>query len=199
MEERVLKGLAVDRIRSVASFFVSRVDTSADKKIDAAAKDPRMSSLAGQVRGRLGIANARIAYQAFEETFATARFAALRDQGVAIQKPLWASTSTKDPSYADLYYVEALIGPNTVNTMPPETLEAYRDHGDPKVRIREDLRGAHAVFRRLEELGIDAEVVLRELEDEGVRRFSASFDALLAALAEKQKAVNTGHRVVRGG
>jgi transaldolase len=198
MEERVSKGLAVDRIRSVASFFVSRVDTSADKKIDAAAMDPRMSSLARQVRGRLGIANARIAYQAFEETFATARFATLRDRGVAIQRPVWASTSTKDPSYRDLYYVEALIGPNTVNTMPPETLEAYRDHGDPKVRIREDLPGAHAVFRRLEELGIDTEALLCELEDEGVRKFSASFDALLAALAEKQK-MNTGHRVVRGG
>ena len=200
MEERVSKGLPVERIRSVASFFVSRVDTSADKKIDAKAKaDPRTSALARRLRGKLGIANARVAYQAFEETFGRARFATLRDAGVAIQKPLWASTSTKDPSYPDLYYVEALIAPSSVNTMPPETLEAYRDHGDPKVRIHEDLAGAHAVFQGLQELGIDAETIFQELEVEGIRKFSASFNGLVEALEEKGRVLKTGHRVARGG
>lgn len=188
MEERVSKGLPVDCIRSVASFFVSRVDTNADRKIDAKAKTdgPLRSALAAQVRGRLGIANARIAYQAFEEVFGGARYKALRKRGVAIQRPLWASTSTKDPSLPDLYYVEALIAPDSVNTMPPETLEAYRDHGDPKIRIGEDLPGAHAVFRGLEELGISAHALFQELEEEGIRKFSDSFDELLRALSGKE-------------
>lgn len=188
MEDRISKGLPVDRIRSVASFFVSRVDTSADGKIDARVKagGEVRSSLVQQVRGRLGIANARIAYQAFEDVFGGAGYKALRKRGVAIQRPLWASTSTKDPSLPDLYYVEALIAPDSVNTMPPETLEAYRDHGDPKIRIREDLQGAHAVFRGIEALGISTDALFQELEDEGIRKFSDSFDELLEALSEKE-------------
>jgi transaldolase/transaldolase/glucose-6-phosphate isomerase len=105
------------------------------------------------------------------------------------QKPLWASTSTKDPSLPDLYYVEALIAPDTVDTMPPETLEAYRDHGDPKVRIREDLDGARAAFRGLKELGVDEAGIFRELEEEGIRKFSDSYDSLMKTLGEKQKVV----------
>ena len=107
-----------------------------------------------------------------------------------MQRPLWASTSTKDPAYPDLYYVEALIAPDSVDTMPPETFEAYRDHGDPQVRIREDLAGRP---RRLPagsaELGVDTAAIFRELEDEGIRKFADSFDALLKAVAEKEKAV----------
>jgi transaldolase len=192
MEERVAKGLSVEKIRSVASFFVSRVDTNADKKLDAKAKDARSDAEraeANRLRGKLGIANARIAYEAFEEVFGGARFAALRKEGVAVQRPLWASTSTKDPAYPDLYYVEALIAPESVNTVPPETFEAYRDHGDPKVRIHDDLPGAHAVFDGLRDLGIDQARIFEELEEEGVRKFSASYDALLKALEEKEKAV----------
>jgi transaldolase len=192
MEERVAAGLPVENIRSVASFFVSRVDTNADKKLDAKGKGARSDherDEAKRLRGRLGIANARIAYQAFEEVFGGPRFATLRKQGVAVQRPLWASTSTKDPAYPDLYYVEALIAPNSVDTVPPETLEAYRDHGDPRVRIHDDLPGARRVFDGLRELGIDQGRIFQELEEEGVQKFSASYDGLLKALEEKEKAV----------
>jgi transaldolase len=191
MEARVRKGESVDRIRSVASFFVSRVDTMTDKKLDAkkeAATD-RERALARDLRGKFGIANARVAYETFRQTFEGPRFAALAARGVRLQKPLWASTSTKDPSLPDIYYVEALVAPDTVDTMPPETLEAYRDHGDPKVRIGDDLPGAHAVFRNLQELGIDLGSIFRDLETEGVRKFSDSYDSLMKTLAEKQKTV----------
>ncbi len=191
MEERVSKGLPVDKIRSVASFFVSRVDTNADKKLDAVAKSGDAAKAAGAraLRGGLGIANARLAYEAFERIVASPRFQALKGKGVAVQRPLWASTSTKDPALPDLYYVEALIAPDSVDTMPPETVDAYRDHGNPQVRIREDLPGARAVFRRLSELGIDTAAIFRELEDEGIKKFADSFDALLKAVSEKEKAV----------
>lgn len=193
MEERLASGKPVGALRSVASFFVSRVDTNADKKIDAKAKDDASSppdrELARKLRGRLGIANARIAYAAFEETVRAPRFAELKNRGVALQRPLWASTSTKDPAYPDLYYVEALVAPDSVDTVPPETLEAYRDHGDPKVRIHEDLAGAGDVFRGLARLGIDEDRIFRELEEEGVKKFSVSYDALLKALEDKVKAV----------
>ena len=191
IEDRVAKGLPIGTIRSVASFFVSRVDTNADKKLDAVIRSgaAREQALARQWRGKLGIANARIAYEAFEEAFGSDRAGALCARGAAVQRPLWASTSTKDPAYPDLYYVEALIAPDSVDTMPPETLEAYRDHGDPRVRIRDDRAGAHEVFRALAGLAIDTAAIFQELEDEGIRKFSDSFGALLAAVAEKEKAV----------
>ncbi|MEO8190657.1 MAG: transaldolase [Acidobacteriota bacterium] len=191
MEARAAAGQPVDRVRSVASFFVSRVDTLADKKIDARAKEgtERDRALAKDLRSKIGIANARIAFQAFEEIFGGSRFAKLAQNGAKRQKPLWASTSTKDPALPDLYYVEALIAPDTVDTMPPETLEAYRDHGDPKVRIHDDLQAAHAAFRGLTELGIDDKAIFRELEDEGIRKFSDSYDSLMKTLQDKQQAV----------
>ncbi len=116
-------------------------------------------------------------------------FARLASKGVAVQRPLWASTSTKDPAYPDLYYVEALIAPQSVDTMPPETFEAYRDHGNPQVRIRDDRAGAYAVLRGLAGIGIDTARVFRELEDEGIKKFADSFDGLLKSVAEKEKAV----------
>jgi transaldolase len=190
MEDRVASGRPVDRIRSVASFFVSRVDTNADKKLDAKAKDGGPDAeRARALRGRLGIANARIAYQAFEEAFGGPRFAKLREKGVRVQRPLWASTSTKDPAYPDLYYVEALVAPDSIDTMPPETFDGYRDHGDPKVRIHDDLPGARAVFQGLQALGIDDRQIFRELEEEGVQKFSDSYDSLLKTLEKKEKAV----------
>lgn len=184
LEERVAGGKPIDRLRSVASFFVSRVDTNVDKKLDRIASEP-----ARALRGKAAIANARLAYQAFREVFGSDRFTRLSERGAALQRPLWASTSTKDPSYPDLYYVEALVAPDSVDTMPPETFEAYRDHGDPAVRITDDLAGARETFRRLAELGIDEATVSRELEEEGVKKFSDSYDALLKALAEKEKAM----------
>ncbi len=191
MEERIGKGMPVDRIRSVASFFVSRVDTNADKKLDAIAKTEggERAARARALRGKLAIANARLAYAAFEEVFRQDRFRRLSDRGVRTQRPLWASTSTKDPAYPDLYYVEALVAPDSVDKMPPETFEAYRDHGDPKVRIHDDLEGARAAFRGIAGLGIAEDRIFQELEEEGVRKFSESYDSLMKTLEEKERAV----------
>jgi transaldolase len=194
MEERVAAGQPVDRIRSVASFFVSRVDTNADKKLDAIARDAgradRERQRARDLSGKVAIANARIAYQAFEEVFQGSRFARLKEKGVRHQRPLWASTSTKDPAYADLYYVEALVAPDTVDTMPPETFEAYRDHGDPKVRIHDDLPAAHSVFQGLAELKIDEQCISRELEAEGAEKFFDSYERVLKAVERKEELIN---------
>ncbi len=189
LEERVKRNEPIDKIRSVASFFVSRVDTNVDGKLDALTKAGNPKAQA--VRAKLGVANARVAYEAFEEVFGAkgARFAALKAKGGAVQRPLWASTSTKDKTLPDVYYVEALIAPDSVDTVPPETFEAYRDHGDPKVRIHDDLPGAHAAFAALADLEIDFATVVQELEDEGVKKFSDSYDSLLEAITEKEKAM----------
>jgi tryptophanyl-tRNA synthetase len=194
MEQRLAAGQPVDHMRSVASFFVSRVDTSANKKLDAIMKDAsrpeRERQYARDLRGRVAIANARIAYQSFEQVFQSSRFARLKGKGVHLQRPLWASTSTKDPAYPDLYYVEALVAPDTVDTMPPETFAAYRDRGEPKVRIHDDLRGAHSVFEGLAELKIDAQRISLELEEEGARKFIDSYDDVLKAIRNKSESLN---------
>jgi transaldolase len=189
-EERVRAGKPIDQMRSVASFFVSRVDATVDKKLDTLAKAG--TDKARALRGKLAIANARIAYEAFEEIFRAPRFKALAAKGAHLQEPLWASTSTKDPTYPDLYYVEALIAPDTVNTMPPETFAAYRDHGDPKVRIHDDLTGAHGAFAEFERLGIPFAQITRELEEDGVQKFSASYDVLLDTVAKKASTMAAG-------
>jgi transaldolase len=199
LEARVAAGQPIDRVRSVASFFVSRVDTMIDKRLDEIAHaagsdsgsdaDSARRQRAGDLRGKAAIANARLAYRAFEEVFSCERFARLREKGGARQRPLWASTSTKDPAYPDTYYVEALVAPDTVNTMPRETFDAYKDHGSPRVRIHDDIERAPAVFTALAELGIDEKQVSAALEDEGIKKFSDSYDSLLATLEEKEKAV----------
>jgi transaldolase len=194
MEERVAAGSPVSHIRSVASFFVSRVDSNIDRKLDsiagAAIRSAADRRLARDLRGKAAIANARIAYEAFEKTFQGERFEKLREGGVRLQRPLWASTSTKDPSYPDLYYVEALVAPHSVDTMPPETFEAYRDHGDPKIRIHDDLLEAHSICRSLAALGIEDQEISRELEEEGARKFSASIKEILGALEAKKESIN---------
>jgi transaldolase len=198
MEERLAAGLAVERICSVASFFVSRVDTKTDAKLDAIANDPARSErhrqLARELRGKAAIANARLAYQAFEETFRGPRFAELREKGVRLQRPLWASTSTKDPAYPKLYYVEALVAPNTVDTLPPETFEVYREYGNPKVRIGNDLAWARYVFEGLSVLGIDQQSIWRELEEEGAAKFIGSYDRVIAALQRKEEVIHVVRR-----
>ena len=191
MERRVARGEPIDRIASVASFFVSRVDTKVDKRIAerlARVTDDERGRLEA-LEGRIGIDNARIAFEAYERRFGDERFAALAAAGARPQKPLWASTSTKNPDYPDVYYVEALLAPGTVNTLPPETLEAYRDHGDPRVRIHEDLDGAHRRRKELGEVGIDFGTVLEEIEKEGVEKFSDSWHELLDTIEEKQRQV----------
>ena len=178
LEQRVGAGQPVERVHSVASFFVSRVDTKVDPQLDKGG-DP-----AG-VRGRTAIANAALAYRLFETTLASARWRELAANGAKPQRPLWASTSTKDPAYPDVYYVEALVAPRTVNTLPPETFAAYRDHGAPAVRIRESIASAERELAGLAEAGIDLAQVTRELEEEGVSKFAASYRSLLAGIEAK--------------
>ncbi|CAN5233182.1 hypothetical protein BH18GEM1_BH18GEM1_10200 [soil metagenome] len=191
--QRVDEGKSIDRLASVASFFVSRVDIMVDERLDQLAE--RASDEDGEkiarLKGKMGIANARIAYEAFEKRLLEddSSFAALEEAGARAQRPLWASTSTKNPNYPDVYYVEALIAPETVNTLPPDTLEAYRDHGDPEVRIYEDLDDAHAMIEDLAELGIDLTEVTDALEREGVEKFARSYDELIEAIRAEQRAV----------
>ncbi len=195
VEERLAAGKPVDRLRSVASFFVSRVDAHIDAELDriaARGKDGPKGLLARRLRGKLAIANARLGYEAFREVFSSARFRALAGRGVGLQRPLWASTSTKDPAYPALYYVEALVAPDTIDTMPPETLEAYKRHGDPRIRIDQELPAARAAFRQLGELGLDAEGLFRDLEEEGIRKFIESHGAIERSIEEKLAASAVG-------
>jgi transaldolase len=193
LEERVDRHLPVDRVASVASFFVSRVDSMVDKRLDQVieAETGDKRDLAERLKGQTAIANARLAYQAFEERVQAPRFAALAAAGARVQRPLWASTSTKNPEYSDVYYVDSLIGPETVNTLPPKTLDAFRDHGDPLVRIYEDRKECHEVIHELGHVGIDFDDVTQELEKEGVSKFGASYDQLLETIRREQRLVQT--------
>jgi transaldolase len=178
MEHRLDRQLPITSVVSVASFFVSRVDGKIDPVLD-------LTPGGGALRGKAAIANACIAYRLFEETLRAPRWERLAKAGAQPQRPLWASTSTKDPRYPDTYYVDALIAPRTVNTLPPETLDAYRDHGRPAVRIQEGMAAAPEQLEALARAGIDLALVTRELELEGVEKFAASHRSLLAALDAK--------------
>jgi transaldolase/glucose-6-phosphate isomerase len=160
----------------VASFFVSRVDTKVDKIIDARVAGG--GRLVAPLRGQAANANAKVAYDVFKEVFAGERFARLAENGARVQRPLWASTSTKDPQYPDTYYVDPLIGPDTVNTIPPATLDAFKDHGVVALTLETGLYDARHTLVRLAEIGIDLDQVTEELRTEGVAAFASSFDAL---------------------
>ncbi len=161
---------------SVASFFVSRVDTEADKRLEHAP----------ELRGKLAIANAKLAYARYEELFAGPRWEALAAKGATPQRCLWASTSTKNPDYPDTMYVDELIGPATVNTMPVETIEAFQDHGTVAGTLEQGLDDARAVFDALERAGVDYDDVTDTLEREGVEKFSDSFEELLDGIRAKR-------------
>lgn len=180
LEQRLSRGEPLDAVGSVASFFVSRVDGKVDPLLDRAASgDPH------RLRGRTAIANAAAAYRLFEWSLGTARWDRLAKAGARPQRPLWASTSTKDPRYPDTYYVEALVAPRTVNTLPPETFAAYRDHGRPAVRIRESIAAGTEELKALAAAGIDLAAITRELEADGVAKFAASYRSLLAGIEAK--------------
>jgi transaldolase len=164
---------------SVASFFVSRVDTETDKRLDAI-------GAADHLKGRLAIANAKLAYQRYKEIFAGPRWEALAAKGARPQRCLWASTSTKNPAYRDVMYVEELIGPQTVNTMPKETIGAFQDHGEVRPTLEEGLDEARQLFDELSRIGIDYDDVTRVLEEEGVQKFADSFDELLGGIRAKR-------------
>jgi transaldolase len=180
LERLVSSGGDASKVHSVASFFVSRVDTETDKRLDVIGGD------ATQLEGKLGIANAKLAYQNYLETFAGPRWDALAAKGATKQRCLWASTSTKNPEYSDVLYVDGLIGPETVNTMPEETISAFQDHGRITETLTQDVAGARKVFDDLRKAGIDYDDVVRVLEEEGVQKFSDSFAELMDGIKAKR-------------
>jgi transaldolase len=185
LERFVESGGDPARVRSVASFFVSRVDTESDKRLEAIGTDEALA-----LRGKLAVANARIAYEHYTQVFAGARWEALAAQGALPQRCLWASTSTKNPAYRDVLYVEDLIGPDTVNTMPEETIEAFQDHGEVRGdTVLDDLDEAHRLLRELAAVGVDYDDVVATLEQEGVQKFSDSFTELLDGVRAKRETV----------
>ena len=183
LERRLRDGLPLEGVASVASFFVSRVDTLVDRLLEGYGK--RGAALQGQI----AVANTRMAYQAFKEVFAEERWQALAAAGARVQRPLWASTSTKNPAYSDVKYVEELIGPQTVNTVPPHTLDAFRDHGRVALTVESGLAEAEQALIALEALGISLTDVTRQLEEEGVRKFADAFTQLLEAVEARRAAV----------
>jgi transaldolase len=187
LEDRVRAGKPVDRIASVASFFVSRVDTEVDKRIDARVNSvsPGDAERLRALRGCIAIANAKLAYALFQERFSSVRWRTLAASGARVQRPLWASTSTKNPAYRDVMYVEALIGPDTVDTMPPQTIDAFRDHGIVARTVDADVEDARRAVADLEALGIPLASVTDKLLVDGLASFQKSFDGLLERLEQK--------------
>lgn len=193
LEERLAAGHSIHRVASVASFFVSRVDTEGDRRIASrlTTASPADAERLRALTGRLAIANAQLAYAAFSESIATERWLNLALHGARVQRPLWASTSTKNPAYRDVRYVEELIGPHTVNTLPPATLEAFRDHGEVRRTVDLDIPGARAVVEELGRLGVSLDEITRVLLVEGLASFARSFDSLLEGLERKTRALAT--------
>lgn len=179
LEDRLKNNQPIESIASVASFFLSRIDVM----IDPVLKEKKMDKLVGEV----AIASAKKAYELYKEIFFSERFKNLEKLGAKKQKVLWASTSTKDPSFSDVKYVEALIGPNTINTLPLETIEAFRDHGKVADHLENDLVHATRVLEQLETNGIDLDEITQKLEDEGVQKFNKAYDALIKAIDNKRK------------
>lgn len=175
-------------VGSVASLFVSRADTLIDKRLEALAEGATgaEADLARSLAGKIAVAGAKIVYQRFKREVAGAGMQELRREGARVQRPLWASTSTKNPAYPDTLYVDSLIGPDTVNTLPMATIRAFRDHGSVRPTLEEDVEGAQARLAQLAELGISYEDACEELQEEGIRLFRESFDGLMAAIDEKR-------------
>ena len=194
LEDRLAAGKPVSTIASVASFFVSRVDSEIDKRLDvlAAATSGAEKERILALRGKAAVANAQLAYKLFRDEFSTPRWAALAAAGARLQRPLWASTSSKNPAYRDVMYVEQLIGPDTVNTMPPATIEAFRDHGEVRRAVDTDVAGAARTIGELAALGINMSEVTTKLLSEGLASFQKSFDSLTAGLEKKTGSLLAG-------
>lgn len=198
LEKRAANNQPIDNITSVASFFVSRVDTLVDKqleeKIEATSDETEREKLRALL-GKAAVANAKLAYARFQEIFYgkdSERFQRLKERGAKVQRPLWGSTSAKNPNYRDVIYVEELIGPDTVNTVPPQTLEAFQDHGVIRRTVDQGVDDARATMAALREAGIDYDAVTKQLEDEGVALFAKSFDDLLAGVEKKREEMQRG-------
>ena len=184
LERRAKAGQPLTGIASVASVFVSRIDTLVDELLQKK-NDPSLKGLMGKV----AVANTKFVYQAFKEIFFTPRFEALKAKGAALQRPLWGSTGTKNPAYSDLLYVETLVGPHTVNTVPPATYSAILDHAKPTVTVEADLDAAKSTLKSATAAGIDLNWVMKKLEDDGVASFEKSFDGLYKNLLDKRDAI----------
>jgi len=191
LEDRAGAGLPIDHLASVASFFVSRVDTEVDKRLDALASQRGEADRArlAALKGKAAIANAKLAYRLFQQQFAGPRWTALASRGARVQRPLWASTSTKNPAYRDVMYVEQLIGPDTVNTLPPATIEAFRDHGVVARTVDADVAGAETMLRDLGAAGVSMASVTEQLLADGIASFRKSYESLLAGLDRKAHAL----------
>jgi transaldolase len=188
LERRAAEGDSIERVASVASFFISRVDSAVDAELEKKLEQATSEQEKERIRalfGRAAIANAKLAYHRFREIFDAERFRKLADRGARVQRPLWASTSTKNPDYRDVVYVEELIGPDTVNTMPLATVEAFADHGAARRTIDADLAGARAELQALADLGVDLDAVTEQLQVEGVEKFVTPFRHLLKCVGEK--------------
>lgn len=195
LEDRNGEGKDISHIASVASFFVSRVDTLVDKLLDEkikASSDAEEQQRLKGLQGKAATANARLVYQDFKRIFNTPRFESLKHIGAHVQRPLWASTSTKNPAYRDVLYAEELIGPDTVDTMPLETIENFRDHGRVRYSIEDDIEDAHKTMDALEKLGIHYEQFTQQLLDEGVQKFADSFHELFEGVDSKKQAMQAG-------
>jgi transaldolase len=186
LEKRAAEGKPLDKIASVASFFLSRIDTMVDPMLEAKLKT---DSAAGKLTGKVAIACAREAYQIYLDILGSERFRKLKAKGARPQRLLWASTGTKNKTQSDVKYVEALIGANTVNTVPIQTLNAYRDHGNPAARLEDNIEESQFVLRKLKELGIDLKAVSEKLEDEGIQKFIQPFEHLLQVIDQKSVGV----------
>jgi transaldolase / glucose-6-phosphate isomerase len=196
LERLAGQGGDVSQVASVASFFISRIDTAIDAQVTAGLKSAQTAqerTLLRSLLGKVAIANGKLTYQRFKAIFQGARWEELAAKGARKQRVLWASTSTKNPNYRDVMYVEELIGPDTVNTMPPATLEDFRDHGRPRASLEEDLQSAHDTMEILAQVGISMQAVTAKLLDDGVRLFAEPFDKLLDALAPRAANSSSGN------
>jgi len=190
LEQLAGNGGDVSKMASVASFFISRIDSAIDKVVEAklkTSKDPAEQAALNSVQGKVAIANGKLAYQSYLRIFGTDRWKKLAAKGAHTQRVLWASTSTKNPAYSDVMYIEELIGPDTVNTIPPATLDAYRDHGHPRTTLTQNIADAKQVMDTLPKAGISMKEVTDKLTDDGVRLFSEAFDKLLKAIEKNAK------------
>ncbi len=188
LERRAAEGKPVDRIASVASFFVSRIDNLVDPLLADKARNASSAATAerlNQLAGKAAIANAKLAYASFQQIFAEPGFVALKARGARVQRPLWASTSTKNPSYPDTLYVDTLIGPDTVNTLPAETIAAFRDHGNAAATLERDQAGAEQVLRDLDNAGIHMEAITARTLDEGLVKFQEAFDRMVGSIQKR--------------
>jgi transaldolase len=186
LEERLDRQKPIGQINSVASFFLSRIDALVDPRLEKIiTSDGPLKEVAQEAHGEVAISSARLAYQIYKEIFSSVRFKKLEAKGAQAQRLLWASTSNKNPAYSDVKYIEAVIGTNTVNTVPPQTLDAYRDHGNPMLRIELHLEKANRILTNMSKLGIEMSEITQQLEDDGIVKFNEPFDKLMDSLAMK--------------